>query len=144
MWRDGPSAISQNIGQERRDQPVHVVLRGFDVHVEPELLRGVARDRSDRDDSRSRREALGSAERIEEVADRRGAGESDVVGACDCVELLGVEPTHAVMVGDTIADDIEGAVALGMRAILVDREGVHEDFEPRIATLNELPPLVGL
>ena len=60
------------------------------------------------------------------------------------LELLGVEPSHAVMVGDTIADDIEGAVALGMRAILVDREGVHEDFEPRIETLNELPPLVGL
>src|SRR5438876_1209724 len=48
------------------------------------------------------------------------------------------------MRGDTIADDIEGAVALGMRAILVDREGVHEDFEPRIETLNELPPLLGL
>jgi putative hydrolase of the HAD superfamily len=60
------------------------------------------------------------------------------------LELLGVEPSHAVMVGDTIADDIEGAVALGMRAILVDREGVHEDFEPRIETLNELPPLLGL
>jgi len=60
------------------------------------------------------------------------------------LELLGVEPSHAVMVGDTIADDIEGAVALGMRAILVDREGVHEDFEPRIETLNELPPLLAL
>jgi putative hydrolase of the HAD superfamily len=60
------------------------------------------------------------------------------------LDLLGVEPTEAVMVGDTIADDIEGAVALGMRAILVDREGAHEDFEPRIETLNELPPLLGL
>jgi len=60
------------------------------------------------------------------------------------LDLLGVEPPEAVMVGDTIADDIEGAVALGMRAILVDREGVHEDFEPRVETLNELPPLIGL
>jgi putative hydrolase of the HAD superfamily len=60
------------------------------------------------------------------------------------LDLLGIEPPEAVMVGDTIADDIEGALALGMRAILVDREGSHEDFEPRVETLNELPPLLGL
>ena len=29
------------------------------------------------------------------------------------------------MVGDSYADDIEGARALGMRAILLDREGLH-------------------
>jgi putative hydrolase of the HAD superfamily len=60
------------------------------------------------------------------------------------LELLGVEPAEAVMVGDTIADDIEGALALGMRAILVDREGRHEDFEPRVESLSELAPLLGL
>jgi len=60
------------------------------------------------------------------------------------LDLVGVEPAEAVMVGDTIADDIEGALALGMRAILVDREGVHADFEPRVETLNELPLLLGL
>jgi putative hydrolase of the HAD superfamily len=60
------------------------------------------------------------------------------------LELLGVEPVEAVMVGDTIADDIEGALALGMRAILVDREGRHEDFEPRVESLSELAPLLGL
>src|SRR5215471_20433471 len=59
------------------------------------------------------------------------------------LDLLGVEPAEAVMVGDTIADDIEGARALGMRAILLDREGINPDFEPRIETLNELPPLLG-
>jgi len=60
------------------------------------------------------------------------------------LDLLAVETDEAVMVGDTIADDIEGAQALGMRAILVDREGVHAEFEPRIETLNELPQLLGL
>ena len=60
------------------------------------------------------------------------------------LELLGVEPAEAVMVGDTIADDIEGALALGMRAILVDRDGRHEDFEPRVESLSELPALLGL
>jgi putative hydrolase of the HAD superfamily len=60
------------------------------------------------------------------------------------LELLGVEPGEALMVGDTIADDVEGALAVGMRAILMDREGARPDFEPRIGTLNELPPLLGL
>ena len=60
------------------------------------------------------------------------------------LDLLGVEAAEAVMVGDTIADDIEGALALGMPAILLDREGVHPDFEPRIETLNELPDRLGI
>jgi putative hydrolase of the HAD superfamily len=60
------------------------------------------------------------------------------------LDLLEVDPPEAVMVGDTIADDIEGALALGMRAILLDRERAHPDFEPRIETLNELPRALGL
>jgi HAD superfamily hydrolase (TIGR01662 family) len=60
------------------------------------------------------------------------------------LDLLGVEPAEAAMVGDTIADDIEGALALGMRAILLDRERIRPDFEPRAETLNELLPLLGI
>jgi putative hydrolase of the HAD superfamily len=60
------------------------------------------------------------------------------------LDLLDVESAEAVMVGDMIADDIEGARGLGMRAILLDREGVHREFEPRIGTLNELPAQLGL
>ena len=54
------------------------------------------------------------------------------------LDLLGAEPGEAAMVGDTIADDIEGARALGMDAILLDRQGIHPHFEPRIETLKEL------
>ena len=39
------------------------------------------------------------------------------------LDLLGVTPDEAVMVGDTLEDDMEGARAIGMRAVLVDREG---------------------
>jgi HAD superfamily hydrolase (TIGR01662 family) len=60
------------------------------------------------------------------------------------LDLLETEPAEAAMVGDTIADDVEGALALGMRAILMDREGMRPDFEPRIESLNELPSLLGL
>jgi FMN phosphatase YigB (HAD superfamily) len=46
------------------------------------------------------------------------------------------------MVGDWITDDIEGARAVGMRAILLDREGLHPEFEPRITSLRDLLPLL--
>ncbi len=58
------------------------------------------------------------------------------------LELLGVEPAEAVMVGDTVADDVEGALAIGMRAILLDREGAHPGFQPRIETLDGLFPIL--
>lgn len=58
------------------------------------------------------------------------------------LEILEVEPAEAAMVGDTIADDIEGARALEMLAILLDRDGRHPDFTPRIESLNELPALL--
>jgi putative hydrolase of the HAD superfamily len=60
------------------------------------------------------------------------------------LDLLGVEPAAAAMVGDTIADDIDGARAIGMHAILLDREGMHPDFEPRIESLGELAETLGL
>ena len=58
------------------------------------------------------------------------------------LDLLGVEPTEAVMVGDTVADDIEGARAVGMHAILLDRQGLYPDFDPRIRSLSELLPVL--
>ena len=42
------------------------------------------------------------------------------------LDLLEVEPPEAAMVGDTLEDDIEGARALGMQAVLVDRLGLGE------------------
>ena len=60
------------------------------------------------------------------------------------LDLLEVEPTDAAMVGDTVEDDIEGALALGMQAVLVDRLGLHEDYQPRIDDLYALPALLGL
>jgi putative hydrolase of the HAD superfamily len=60
------------------------------------------------------------------------------------LDLLGVEPAAAAMVGDMVADDVEGARAVGMHAILLDREGAHPEFEPRIETLSELPSALDL
>ena len=60
------------------------------------------------------------------------------------LDLLEVEPAEAAMVGDMITDDIEGARALGMQAVLLDRDGLHPGFEPRITNLAELLPQLGL
>ena len=46
------------------------------------------------------------------------------------LELLDVDAGEAVMVGDTLEDDIEGARAVGMRAVLVDRDGRFPDARP--------------
>ena len=54
------------------------------------------------------------------------------------LDLLEVEPHEALMVGDTIDADIEGPLAIGMQAVLLDRLGLHPEFAPRIATLDEL------
>jgi FMN phosphatase YigB (HAD superfamily) len=48
------------------------------------------------------------------------------------------------MVGDSPGDDIAGARALGMRAVLVDRDGVYPEERDRIDTLLALPALLGL
>ena len=41
------------------------------------------------------------------------------------LEALDVAADEAAMVGDSPSDDIEGARALGLRAILLDRDGIH-------------------
>jgi HAD superfamily hydrolase (TIGR01662 family) len=53
------------------------------------------------------------------------------------LDLLAVAPEEALMVGDQLEDDVEGARRIGMRAILVDREGRYPD-EERIGGLGEL------
>ena len=45
------------------------------------------------------------------------------------LELLDVRADDAVMVGDTIEDDVEGALAVGMVAVLVDREARYPERE---------------
>ncbi|MFL5953060.1 MAG: HAD family hydrolase [Gaiellaceae bacterium] len=59
------------------------------------------------------------------------------------LELLQVAPGEAVMVGDTIEDDIDGARAVGMNAVLVDREGRFPERQG-LDDLRGLPAALGL
>jgi HAD superfamily hydrolase (TIGR01549 family) len=60
------------------------------------------------------------------------------------LDTLGVVAEQAVMVGDSPADDVEGARELGMRAFLVDREERFPDVPDRLPTLLALPAALGL
>jgi HAD superfamily hydrolase (TIGR01549 family) len=60
------------------------------------------------------------------------------------LRALDVSPDEAAMVGDSYEDDIEGARALGIRAILLDRDGLRPDAPDRIDTLLALPAALGL
>jgi HAD superfamily hydrolase (TIGR01549 family) len=60
------------------------------------------------------------------------------------LDLLEVEPGEAVMVGDSPDDDVAGALALGMRAFLLDREGRFPDRDDALRDLASLPAALGL
>jgi len=61
------------------------------------------------------------------------------------LDKLGVAAHEAAMVGDSVDDDVEGARALGMRGLLVDREGRYREWpEERLDDLRELPAALGL
>ena len=62
------------------------------------------------------------------------------------LERAGSEPQETVHVGDQLMSDVDGASAVGISPILLDRDGNHPGYDgcPRITTLMELPALVGL
>ena len=69
---------------------------------------------------------------------------TDRYAARDALELIAVAPDDAAMVGDSVHDDIEGAAALGMRTVLIDREGLHPDGVEGLPDLWGLSALLGL
>jgi HAD superfamily hydrolase (TIGR01549 family) len=60
------------------------------------------------------------------------------------LDRLGVAAEQSAMVGDSPEDDLEGARGLGMRAFLVDREGLFPEAEDRLPDLFALPAALGL
>jgi putative hydrolase of the HAD superfamily len=54
-----------------------------------------------------------------------------------------VEPHEAVMVGDSVAHDIEGALRLGMRGILVVRSGLSGGAPPDVPVIRSLREVRG-
>jgi putative hydrolase of the HAD superfamily len=60
------------------------------------------------------------------------------------LDALGVNAVDAVMVGDSLEEDVEGARALGMHAILIDRDDRYPDVTERLTDLYGLPAALEL
>jgi putative hydrolase of the HAD superfamily len=61
------------------------------------------------------------------------------------LDRAGVLPGEAVYVGDSPMFDTEPAASVGMFAVLIDRRGRYPDHPgPRIASLEELPGIIGV
>lgn len=60
------------------------------------------------------------------------------------MEALGVRADEAVMVGDSLTDDVEGAALVGLAAVLIDRDDRNRGFSPRLTDLYGLPAALGL
>ena len=65
------------------------------------------------------------------------------------LQLLDVSAAEAVMVGDSVKHDVEGALGVGMRAVLLNRGDsaapaavAEDDRVPVIRSLRELPALL--
>ncbi|HLH65243.1 MAG TPA: HAD-IA family hydrolase [Solirubrobacteraceae bacterium] len=62
------------------------------------------------------------------------------------LELAGAQPRRAVHIGDSLREDVEGALRCGIRAVLLNRAGAREGVAPppalTISTLTELAPLL--
>ena len=73
-----------------------------------------------------------------------GAAKPDPAIFRAALSRAGVEPHEAVHVGDQISSDVQGARAVGIRPVLVDRDGNHPRYRecPRIDSLSELPGLL--
>lgn len=62
----------------------------------------------------------------------------------EALRLAGAEPAEAVMVGDSVAHDIEGARRLGMRGVLVARSGFSKECPAGIPVIHSLRELKAL
>jgi putative hydrolase of the HAD superfamily len=71
-----------------------------------------------------------------------GAAKPDPAVFRRALELARVGPGDAVHVGDSLDNDVSGARSVGLRAILVQRDGDSPAGVEAVRTLTELPTLV--
>lgn len=70
------------------------------------------------------------------------APKPDVRAFWAACEALGVAPQQAVMVGDSLKNDVQGALAAGLRAVWLNRYAPDQAGVYSIQQLLELPPLL--
>ncbi|MEE8363049.1 MAG: HAD family hydrolase [Dehalococcoidia bacterium] len=73
-----------------------------------------------------------------------GVGKPHLPMFAAALQRAGAAPGEAVHVGDQLDSDVEGALAAGLSAVLMDRYGNHAAYTncPRITALAELPAVL--
>jgi putative hydrolase of the HAD superfamily len=71
-----------------------------------------------------------------------GAAKPDPAPFRRGLELAGVGAEEALHVGDSLDNDVAGARSAGVRAVLVDRDGLAPADVPAVRSLGEVPSLV--
>lgn len=85
-------------------------------------------------------ERVGLVDEVDQVftSDEFTLGKPDPAAFLGTCSRLGVVPGEALMVGDSVVADFEGALGAGLQAVLLDRRDEHPSQSPRIRSLAEL------
>jgi len=67
------------------------------------------------------------------ISGETGIGKPDPAAYGRALEILGVAPEHAVMVGDSWQRDVEGALGAGMRAVWISHGHPAPASDPRVS-----------
>ncbi|MGW7684772.1 HAD family hydrolase [Kribbella sp. NPDC054772] len=99
----------------------------------------------DGDHQRFKLDRLGLAGEIDDVitGDTLPMGKPDPRAFRHALQRLGLEADEVVMVGDSLENDVRGALAVGIEAVLVDRSGVHDGVDVlRVRALTQVLDVV--
>jgi putative hydrolase of the HAD superfamily len=104
-------------------------------------LRAVVLTNGNGDHQRSKLDRLALTDEIDELiaGDTLPVGKPDPRAFAHALERLGADKHDVVMVGNSLENDIRGAQAVGIDAVLVDRDDAQPDADvPRVRELTQL------
>lgn len=104
-------------------------------------LRAVVLTNGNGDHQRSKLDRLALTDEIDELiaGDTLPVGKPDPRAFAHALERLGADKHDVVMVGNSLENDIRGAQAVGIDAVLVDRDDAQPDADvPRVQELTQL------
>jgi putative hydrolase of the HAD superfamily len=97
------------------------------------------------DHQRFKLDRLGLADEIDELitGDTLPAGKPDPRAFAHALDRLNTSADDVAMVGDSLENDVRGAQAVGIQAVLIDRNDAHASADvPRVRVLTQLLDVV--
>ncbi len=72
------------------------------------------------------------------VSEELGVAKPKIEFYQKAIESIGISPKNILYVGDSLKLDVEPANKLGIKSLLIDREGFYKNSNYRIQSLNEI------